>query len=66
MSSLDAAVSSVLASKEAAINTQIAVEIVGKRLDAQKQEGEAVNQLLESAAQLSKALGKGAGIDHVG
>lgn len=65
MCSVDCAISSVLAAKESALKTQIGFAIAGKQLDAQQQHGDAVNQLLEAAAKLSKSIGTGAGFDGV-
>ena len=66
MSSIDGAVSSVLAAKDSALKTQIGFALAAKQLDAQQQQGDAVNQLLEAAAQLSKSIGTGSGFDGVG
>jgi hypothetical protein len=65
-SSLDPAVSSVLAAKEAAMRTQINFAVAGKQLDATKQQGDAANELLEQSLQLSKSLTSGQGFDAVG
>ena len=65
MSSIDGAISSVLAAKDAALKTQIGYAIAGKQLDAQQQQGDAVNQLLAAAAKLSKSIGTGGGFDGV-
>ena len=66
MSGLDPAISSLLAAKEQALRTQVQYAVAGKQLDAAKQQGEAVNQLLEQSAQLSKSLSSGAAFDAVG
>ena len=65
MSSIDGAISSVLAAKDSALKTQIGYAIAGKQLDAQQQQGDAVNQLLETAAKLAKSIGTGGGFDGV-
>jgi hypothetical protein len=65
MSSIDGAISSVLAAKESALKTQIGFAIAGKQLAAQQQQGDAMNQLLEACAKLSKSIGTGAGFDGV-
>ncbi len=65
-SSCDAATSSVLAAQQSALNSKIGYAVAKKSLDAQKAAGDAVNQLLESAANLSKAAGKGQGLDLLG
>ncbi len=66
MSGLDPAISSVLAAKEAATRSQINYAVAGKQLDAAQQQGEAINQLLQQSAQLSKSLSSGGGFDAVG
>lgn len=66
MSGLDPAISAVIDAKENALRTQISYAVAGKQLSAQKAEGEAVNQLLEQSAQLSKSLSSGHAFDAVG
>lgn len=66
MSGLDPAISSLLAAKEQAMRTQVQYAVAGKQLDAAKQQGEAVNQLIEQSAQLSKSLSSGGAFDAVG
>ena len=44
---------------------QIDVAVAKKQLDATKAQGAAIVQLLEAAAGVSKAAGKGAGLDAV-
>jgi hypothetical protein len=65
-SAIDPAISSLLAAQENAMRTQINYAMAGKQLDAMEQQGEAVNQLLTQAAQLSKSLGSGQSFDAVG
>ena len=65
-SALDPAISSLLAAQEAAVRTQVQYAVAGKQLDASKQQGEAINQLLQQSAQLSKSLSSGASFDAVG
>lgn len=65
MSSIDTALSNVVAAKQAAIQTQIGVALAAKSLDASRLQGEAAVQLIDAAAQLSKALGRGANFDAV-
>lgn len=65
-SALDPAISSLLAAQEAAMRTQVQYAVAGKQLDASKQQGEAINQLLQQSAQLSKSLSSGASFDAVG
>jgi hypothetical protein len=64
--SLDPAISAVLAAKEQATRTEIQFTVAAKQLDAAQQQGEAVNQLLAQAAQLSKSLTTGKSFDGVG
>lgn len=66
MSSIDPAISAVLNAKDNALRTQISYAVAGKQQAAAKQQGEAVNQLLEQSAQLSKSLASGHGFDAVG
>lgn len=66
MSGIDPAISSVLAAQEAATRSQISYAMAGKQLDAAEQQGEAINQLLQQSAQLSKSLSSGGGFDAVG
>ena len=63
---LDPAITSLLAAKENAVRAQISFAVAGKQLAAQQAQGEAVNQLLEQSAQLSKSLSSGHGFDAVG
>ena len=66
MSSIDSAIGSVLAAKDSAVKSQIGFAVQAKMLTASKQQGEAVNQLLQAAAELSKAVGKGLRFDALG
>ncbi len=59
MPAINSALSSVLAAREAAISTQIGVAVAAKQLEASKIQGQAAVELLDAAAQLSKALGRG-------
>ncbi|NLS98083.1 MAG: putative motility protein [Planctomycetaceae bacterium] len=52
--------------KQAQLGYQVSMAVVKKGLDAQKAQGEAAVQLLEAAAQLSKAIGMGQNFDAVG
>ena len=65
MSSIDPAISSVLAAKVAALRSRIAFAVAGKQLTAQALQGAAVNQLIEAAARMSHASGKGLEFDAV-
>jgi hypothetical protein len=66
MSSIDGAISSVLAAKAAAQRTEIAYAVQAKAMDAAKQQGEAAVELLEQAAQLAKSLNSGTNFDATG
>lgn len=63
--STDSAINSVLAAKEAQTHSQIGFALAKKSLDAQKAAGDAAVQLIESAGQLGKAVGKGHHFDAV-
>jgi hypothetical protein len=63
MSSLDPAVQGVLAAKEGALQSQIGFAIAAKTLGAARQQGEAVQALLDQAVELSKAAGSGENFD---
>jgi hypothetical protein len=64
--SADCAIGSVTAAKDAAVKAEIAYTIQAKALDAARQQGDAANQLLAQAAQLSKSLTTGTKFDAVG
>ena len=66
MSSIDTSVSSVAAAEDAALRSSIAIAIMAKQLDAARAQGDAAVQLLQSAANLSKAAGKGERFDAQG
>lgn len=66
MCSTDSAISSVIAARQSAVNSQIAYAVAAKKLQATKQQGDAAAQLLEAAVQLGKAVGKGRNFDAVG
>ncbi len=66
MSSIDGAIASVLAAKDTALKFEVATTVAAKSLDAQRQQGDAINQLISQAAQLSKEVGKGGNFDGVG
>jgi hypothetical protein len=63
MSGIDCAVQSVLNAKQDALHNQISIAVAAKQLDAVRQQGDAVNALLQEAVQLSKALGAGENFD---
>ena len=51
---------------QALLSQQVSIGVARLALDAQQQQGDAANQLLASAAQLSQAIGKGEQFDAVG
>ncbi len=61
--SANAAIQSLLAAQKSAVHNQIGFAVAKKSLDAQQAAGDAVNQLLQDAASLGKAIGKGQGLD---
>jgi len=65
MSSIDPAISSVLAAKQAAVKSQIAFALAAKSLDAQKQQGDAAVKLIDAARQTGKEIGRGTQFDAV-
>jgi hypothetical protein len=58
--------SSVSSAQSDALSQQIGIALLKKQQDAAKQQGAAVVQLLQTAANISKAAGKGDGFDAVG
>ena len=64
--SIDPVISSVVASKNGALRYQVTMAVEAKRLDATEAAGEAIVELLQAAAQMSKSLGKGVKFDAVG
>jgi hypothetical protein len=58
--------SSVSSAKSDALSQQIGIALLKKQQDAAKQQGAAVVELLQTAANISKAAGKGEGFDAVG
>ena len=63
MSSIDPAVQAVLSSRESALSSQIQYSLLGKQLEANKQAGQAIVDLLEGAAQLSRSNNSGGAFD---
>ncbi|MBX7166261.1 MAG: hypothetical protein K1X74_07915 [Pirellulales bacterium] len=59
MSGLDPAISSVLAAKQSALQTQISFAIAGKQQEAVRQQGDALVQLLQSIATQGKSPDRG-------
>lgn len=66
MSTIDGAITSVIAAKQAALRTQVDFAVARKQLDATAAQGQAAVALLDSAAQLSKAVGLGTNFDAQG
>jgi|GEM_PF-1660629 len=62
---MDPAISQVIAAKQAAFTSQLSTALLRKQLDVVEAQGEAVNQLLQSAARLSHEAGKGGQIDLI-
>jgi hypothetical protein len=65
-SGIDPAVASVLSAKENALRAQVTFAVAAKQLDAVEQQGDAINQLIEQAAQLGKSLDTGKRFDAAG
>ena len=63
MTTLDSAVSSVLAAQQGQIETQIAYAVAGKVQDTAQLSATAATTLLEDALEFSKALNKGQNFD---
>ena len=57
--SIDPAVASVIAAKQSAVQSQIAVSLAEKSLSATKKQGDAIVQLIKDAGNFGKALGRG-------
>ena len=66
MTSIDPAISAAIAVKQQAVQNSVSMAVAGKVLDAMEAQGEAINQLLEGAARVSKAAGKGQRFDAQG
>ena len=66
VSSIDGAIGSVLAAREAAQQTQIAYAVQAKSMDAAKQQAEAVVELVAQAAKVAKSLGSGTIFNAIG
>ena len=59
----DPAIQSVLAAKQAALQAQILMALASKQLAATKQQGQAIVELINSAASAGKTIGSGASFD---
>jgi hypothetical protein len=55
--------SSVSAAQNSAVQTQIMISVLGKAQAADKQAGQAIQQMLQSAAQIGKTLDTGKQLD---
>ena len=66
MSGLDPAISSVLAAKQSALQTQISFAIAGKQQQAVRQQGDAIVQLLQNIAAGGKVPNRGQSFDSAG
>ena len=64
--SIDPAISSVVAAKNGTLQSQVTMAVEAKRLDATKAAGKAIAELLQAAAQMSKSMGKGVKFDALG
>ena len=60
----DPAIQSVLSAQQAAIQTQIQYALAAKQQSAVKQQGAAIVELLQQAANISKRAGQGVHFDH--
>lgn len=59
------AIASVSAAQQGALQSQISAAVAKKQLNAIELQGQAAVELLQSAAQLSKAAGRGGSFDGV-
>lgn len=62
---MDPAIRQVIAAQQAAFTSQLSTALLRKQLDVVEAQGEAVNQLLESAARLGHEMGKGSLLDLI-
>jgi hypothetical protein len=60
---LDPAVCSLLQAQQSAVRSQVSIAVAAKRLDAQRQQGDAAIELLQAAVALSKSAGTGRALD---
>jgi len=63
MSTVDSAISSVVAAKQDALKSEVQFAVASKQLKAQRREGAAAARLVEQAAQIGRASGKGGLVD---
>lgn len=66
MPTIDSAIHSVLDAQAAATQQQIAYALLAKAQAATKIQGQAIANLLQQAATMGKAVGKGQQLDTVG
>ena len=66
MDSINSAISSVIEAKNAATQQQIAYALLAKSQAVVKAQGQAATELLQAAANIGKALGRGQQFDVVG
>ncbi|MHC2067334.1 YjfB family protein [Bremerella sp. T1] len=66
MTSVDGIASQATAIQQAQVQNQADIAVAKKTLDAQKQQGDAAVQLIESAARISKSPGTGNLINTTG
>lgn len=65
MPSVDSAINGLLAAREAQTHAQVQFAVAAKGLQVHKQLGQAAVDLIDAAANLSKALGRGTNFDAV-
>lgn len=63
MSGIDCAVQSVLRANQGALHNQVSITVAAKQLNVTRQQGDAMNAILEQAVELSKTVGSGQGFD---
>ncbi len=66
MDSVDTAINSAIEAQNAATQQQIAYALLAKSQAVAKAQGQAATELLQAAASMGKALGKGQQVDVVG
>lgn len=63
MDSIDSAINSLIGAQQFSVRSEINMAVMAKQMDAQELQGQAAVELIEVAAQLSKAIGKGTQFD---
>jgi len=66
MNSVEGIAQTATAIQQSQVKNEVGVAVAKKTLDAQKQQGDAAVQLIESAARISKSPGTGALINTTG